>query len=69
MSDLVGAQRNYMYTEASETMVRKPTMRERLDDAVKRAELQLKEAQEARDIFSRNPDLERLLDIMQRGNF
>jgi DTW domain-containing protein YfiP len=24
---------------------------------------------EAREIFTRNPDLERLLDIMQRGHF
>lgn len=44
-----------------------PTMKQRLEFAVQRAETQLAEAKEARDIFTRNPDLERLLDIMQRG--
>ena len=46
-----------------------PTLQQRLDAAVKEAEARLAEAKEARDILSRNPDLERLLNIMQRGRF
>lgn len=55
--------------EANQMMVRKPTLKERLDMAVKDAEQRLAEAKEARAIFERNPDLERLLDIMQKGRF
>lgn len=45
------------------------TLQQRLDYAVKTAQERLAEATEARDIFKRNPDLERLLNIMQKGNF
>lgn len=51
------------------TSSRPPTLQERLDMAVTNAEQQLADAKEARDIFQRNPDLERLLDIMQKGRF
>lgn len=51
------------------TTSRPPTLQQRLDMAVTNAQQQLKEATEARDIFARNPDLERLLDIMQKGRF
>lgn len=50
-------------------MVSVPTLKDRLDDAVKQAELRLKAVQEAREIFSRNPDMEKLLNLMQRGLF
>ena len=46
-----------------------PSLQQRLDGAVREAEARLAEAKEARDILSRNPDLERLLNIMQRGRF
>ena len=53
----------------SPSMARMPTLKERLSLAVKQAEDQLKVAQEAKEIFDRNPDLERLLDLMQKGRF
>jgi len=45
------------------------TLKGRLDMAVKEAEERLAEAKEAQEIFERNPDLERLLNIMQKGRF
>lgn len=50
-------------------MAHQPNLQQRLDLAVTRAEEQLRDAKEARDIFARNPDLERLLNIMQKGHF
>ncbi len=50
-------------------MARMPTLKERLDMAVKNAEDRLTDAKEARELLNRNPDLERLLDIMQKGHF
>lgn len=46
-----------------------PTLKNRLDLAVQQAEEKLAAVKEARDIFTRNPDIERLLDIMQRSHF
>ena len=46
-----------------------PTLQQRLDLAVKRAKEQLAAAEEAREILARNPDLERLLNLMQRSHF
>lgn len=57
------------YSSGQTAVCRSPTLQERLDMAVSNAQQQLKEATEARDIFTRNPDLERLLDIMQKGRF
>ncbi len=54
---------------ADAKMARQPNMKERLDFAVKQAEEKLAKVKEARDIFERNPDLERLLDIMQQAHF
>jgi hypothetical protein len=53
----------------SPKMVRMPTMKERLELAVKEAEMKLANAKEARALFDKNPDLERLLDLLQRSNF
>lgn len=50
-------------------MVRQPNLQERLDLAVQQAEVKLAAAKEAREIFKRNPDIERLLNIMQSGAF
>lgn len=46
-----------------------PTLKQRLDWAVKKAEQNLADAQKARDILDKNPYLEVLLNIMQKGNF
>lgn len=46
-----------------------PTLKDRLNFAVAQAEKRLADAKEAREIFDKNPDLERLLDIMQRSHF
>ena len=50
-------------------MGREATLQERLDIAVRQAEEHLKVVTEAREIFTRNPDLEKLLNLMQRGLF
>lgn len=55
--------------ECGPKMARMPTLQERLDLAVSQAEERLQAAKEAREIFKRNPDIERLLDIMQRSHF
>ena len=50
-------------------MVHMRTLKQRLDDAVKEAEARLAAVKEAQEIFERHPDIELLLDIMQRGHF
>ena len=55
--------------EAPSKMVGMPSLKIRLEQAVKEAEHRLNEAQRAREIFDRNPDLEELMNIMQRGRF
>lgn len=57
------------YYNANTKMARMPTMAERLDLAVSEAEKKLAAVKEAREIFQRNPDIERLLDIMQTSHF
>ena len=49
--------------------VNMPTLKQRLDGAIREAEARLAAVKEAREIFERNPDIERLLDIMQRSHF
>ena len=56
-------------TQAPGGMIRMPTLKERLELAVKQAEDQLVDAKRARDILNSNPDLEELLNIMQKGRF
>jgi hypothetical protein len=46
-----------------------PTLKTRLDGAVRDAEARLAEAKRAREILDAHPDLEELLNIMQRGRF
>jgi hypothetical protein len=53
----------------SPKMVRTPTMKERLAMAVTQAEERLASAKRARELFDKNPDLEELLNILQRSNF
>lgn len=45
------------------------TLKHRLEGAVADAKTRLRDAEEARDILERNPDLEKLLNIMQKGRF
>lgn len=52
-----------------EKMLRMPTMKDRLEAAVKQAEERLAAAKRAREIFDKYPDIEELLNIIQRGNF
>jgi len=53
----------------AEKMVRPPTLKERLTLAVEQAERKLNDVKRAKEIFDKNPELEELLNIMQRGNF
>jgi hypothetical protein len=46
-----------------------PSLKVRLDYAVKEAEDRLVEAKRAREIFQKYPELEELLNIMQKGRF
>lgn len=58
------------YPTASDArMVRQPTMKERIAMAVQQAEERLAAVKQAQEIFERNPDLETLLNIMQRAHF
>jgi len=50
-------------------MVRMPNMKDRLEVAVQQAEEKLAMAKRARELFDRNPDLEELLNILQRSHF
>ena len=49
--------------------IQMPSLKTRLEQAVKDAQSRLDDAKEARDILDKNPDLEKLLNIMQRGRF
>lgn len=58
-------------SQAMETasMARMPTLKERIDMAVKQAEERLAATRRARELFDKHPDLEELLNIMQRAHF
>ncbi len=64
---------DYLSKNAESPMVgqtiHQPTLKFRLEQAVKDAESRLEDAKRARDILNKNPDLEELLNIMQRGRF
>lgn len=69
MDGLIGYGSNQTASYQEPKMATAPTLKQRLEFAVVEAEQRLTEAKEARDIFDRNPDLERLLNIMQKGRF
>lgn len=50
-------------------MARMPTLKERIALAVSQAQDRLTQVREAQEIFERNPDLEKLLNIMQKNHF
>lgn len=54
---------------ANAKCVSMPTLAQRIDAAVAQAEDRLAKVKEAREILSSNPDLERLLNIMQASHF
>ena len=57
------------YYGHGENMLRQPTVKDRLEMAVKQAEERLAAVKRAREIFEKYPDIQELLDTMQRGNF
>lgn len=58
------------YAEAlSAKTIRMPTLAERMDMAIKDAEDRLRDLKESREILNANPQIEKLLDIMQKGRF
>lgn len=57
------------YYDSPAKMAIQPNMKQRLELAVKQAEDRLAAVKEAQTIFEKNPDLERLLDLMQRNHF
>lgn len=48
---------------------RAATHRQRLEMSIVEAEERIARLKEARELLDRNPDLERLLDIMQQSHF
>ena len=68
-------ERNYAIQSAQQTAMGAgqlglaPTMRQRIELAVKQAEAKLADTQRAKELFDKNPDLEELLNIMQRSHF
>lgn len=56
-------------TAGPSRMAHMPTLRQRLDMAVQQAEERLAAVKEARELFDRNPDIEKLLNIMQKAHF
>lgn len=54
---------------AETKMARMPTLKERLDMQVKDAEDRLRDAKRAREILDKNPEMEELMNIMQKGRF
>lgn len=73
MSDILGGSSQYSANESmtgydnSAKMASVPTMRNRLQIAVTQAERQLADAKRAYEIFDKNPDLEELINILQRA--
>ena len=57
------------YDNPSAKMLHMPTMKQRIEAAVVNAEERLAAAKRARELFDKNPDLEELLNIMQRSHF
>lgn len=68
-----GAQTNagvaYYGELAEKSLYMGNTLKARLDRAVEEAEGKLKDATRAREIFSKHPELEELINIMQKGRF
>jgi hypothetical protein len=59
----------YGNSDPTARMVRMPTLKDRLNLAVAQAEEKLASVKRAKEIFDKNPDLEELLNIMQKSHF
>ena len=59
----------YSNPSYSGAQVRPANMKERLDMAIKQAEVKLADVKRAKEIFEKHPALEELINIMQRNNF
>lgn len=55
--------------EGPSKMLRMPTLKDRMEQAVLDAEARLADAKRAREILNAHPELEELLNIMQKGRF
>ena len=64
-----GAMEESRYAASTAKMVHAPSMKNRLAEAVASAEAKLADAKRAKEIFDAHPELEELLNIMQRGRF
>jgi hypothetical protein len=51
------------------SMAKMPNLRERLALAVQQAEERLADAKRAKEIFDKHPELEELINLMQKGHF
>lgn len=69
MNGMLGRNYGAEQCDVSMKMAHEPSLQQRLDLAVKQAEERLAAVTQAREIFQRNPDLELLLNLMQRGLF
>lgn len=69
MSDYGGLTNSPGYPMQETKLARMPTIKERIDMAVKQAEERLAAAKRAKELFDKNPDLEELLNIMQNAHF
>ena len=67
MSDLIGYNQYQGEALGSAKMANVPSMRQRLKYAVEQAEKQLEDAKRAYEIFDKHPDLEELINILQRA--
>lgn len=67
MNELVGNYGGDMAYQSETKMASVPTMRQRLKMAVESAERQLSDAKRAYEIFDKNPELEELINILQRA--
>lgn len=56
-----------MQTNAVPTGFREPNIRERIELAVEKAKSQLADAQRMQELFDKNPDLEELVNLMNKG--
>jgi len=63
-----GAQQGYAQGELGK-MAMMPTLKQRLEMSVKECESRLADAVRAREILNAHPELEELMDIMQKGRF
>lgn len=67
--DLPSTASSGCYPSEQLAKARMPSMKERIAMAVQQAEDRLKMVRRASEIFAKYPDIEELLNIMQRGNF